>query len=152
MAAGERLNQQASSCCGSGGRGSRAPPDSVIPVAFESSRAGMNEALTDLRVLQSLEKYMCDSESGTAILDDTREYNLDEWVRDDASEFFSPFARTFCKAGSDNDAWTLDVPGFASNFRATVTSAMYECDGKIMRSPGGAMLSGQNWKTTCQVC
>jgi len=125
--------------------------ESVIPLVFESTRAGIIEVLTDMTVVQSVDLYSYDPAAGTVTLDVTPEFDFDKGVRDDAWEFFRIFAGAFYKAGSDNDAWTLEDPRFAPNFRVTVSSATYECDGETMRDLADSMLSRTDWETTCRV-
>jgi len=125
--------------------------ESAIPLVFESSRAGIIEILTDMTVVQSVDLYSYDPAAGTVTLDVTPEFDFDEGVRDDAWEFFRIFAGAFYKAGSDNDAWIVEDPRFAPNFRAIVSSATYECDGETMRDLADSMLSRADWETTCRV-
>jgi len=125
--------------------------ESVLPTVFESTRAGIIEILTDMTIVQSVDLYTYDPATGTVTLDVSPEYDFDEGVRDDAWEFFRLFAGAFYNAGSDNDAWILEDPRFAPDFRATVSSATYECDGETMRDLAESMLSRGNWETTCRV-
>jgi len=125
--------------------------ESVLPMVFESTRAGVVEILNDMTIVQSVDLYTYDPAAGTVTLDVTPEYDFDEGVRDDAWEFFRLFAGGFYKSGSDTDAWTVEDPRFTPDFRATVSSATYECDGEAMRDFAESMLSRGNWKTTCKV-
>jgi hypothetical protein len=125
--------------------------ESVIPLVFDSTRAGIIEILTDMTIVQSVDLFMYDPAAGTVTLDVTPEYDFEDGVRDDAWEFFRLFAGGFYKAGSDNDGWILEDPRFAPNFRATVSSATYECEGETMRDLAESMLSRADWETTCRV-
>jgi hypothetical protein len=125
--------------------------ESVIPLVFESTRTGIIEVLTEMPIVESVDLYSYDAAAGTVNLDVTPEFDFDDGVRDDAWEFFRLFAGAFYNSGSDNDAWTLEDPRFAPNFRVTVSSATYECEGETMRALAETMLSRANWESTCRL-
>jgi len=125
--------------------------ESVFPIVFDSTRAGFIAALTDLTIIKSVDLYTYSPESGTVTVDATPAYDFDEGVRDDAWEIFRSFAGVLYLQDSENESWLFNEPRFAPNFRVTLTTATYECDGEVMRSLASSMLSRDDWESTCRV-
>jgi hypothetical protein len=125
--------------------------ESVFPIVFNSTRAGFIEVLTDLTIIESVDLYTYSPESGTVTVDATPTFDFDEGVRDDAWEVFRSFAGALYLEDSENGDWLVSEPRFAPNFRVTISTATYECDGEVMRSLASSMLSRQDWESTCRV-
>lgn len=122
----------------------------LMPLTFDQSRSQIIEIVSDMRVIESVDLFTYDSDTGLVELDVTPAFDFDSGVRDDAWELFRIFAGAFYKA-PDNAGWLLEDPRFAPDFKVTVSTATYLCDGETMRDLANAMLSRSAWESTCKV-
>jgi|GEM_PF-4910452 len=123
----------------------------VFPITFESTRAGFIGAITDLSVIESVDLYTYSPDSGTVTIDATPAFDFDDGVRDTVWTIFRTFAGNLYLEGDESGGWLSSEPRFAPNFRVTISTATYECDGEVMRSLASSMLSRQDWESTCRV-
>ncbi len=120
----------------------------VMPLVFDSSRAGILEIITDLGVVETVDLYAYDADLGLVDMDITPAYDFDSGVRDDAWQIFRLFS-VFYK--EPDGAWLSENPRFAPELRVTISTATYQCDADVMRDLSDAMLSRSAWESACKV-
>lgn len=120
----------------------------VMPLVFDSSRAGILEIITDLGVVETVDLYAYDADLGLVDMDITPAYDFDSGVRDDAWQIFRLFSVFYEKP---DGAWLSENPRFAPELRVTISTATYQCDADVMRDLSDAMLSRSAWESACKV-
>lgn len=118
----------------------------AFPIVFDSSRDGVIGVLRDMRVIESVDQYVYDEETGTVMVSLTPAFDFDEGVRDDAWSVMRAFAELYT-----TDAW-LDPEGtFTPALDVEISTAHYRCDGEMMVALAEARLSRNDWENTCRV-
>ncbi len=124
---------------------------SVMPFVFESSRGDIVGLLAGLFIIESVDLYDYDPETGKVLLDMTPAFDFDDGVRDDAWEVMRIFAGGVYGGPQGNDAWVTEDPPFAPSLRVTISTATYDCSGDVMRRLADARLSRAQWEEACRV-
>jgi hypothetical protein len=124
---------------------------SVMPFVFESSRTNIVGLLVGLIIIESVDLYDYDPETGKVLLDMTPAFDFDSGVRDDAWEVMRIFAGGVYGGPQGSDAWVTEEPPFAPSLRVTISTATYDCPGEIMRRLADARLSRAQWEEACRV-
>lgn len=119
----------------------------VMPLVFDSSRAGVLEILNDMSIVESVDLYTYDVELGLVDIDITPAFDFDSGVRDDAWEIFRLFS-VFYESGGN---WVTEDPSFGPDLRVRISTATYQCDEAAMRNLADAMLSRAAWESECRV-
>jgi len=118
----------------------------VFPIVFDSTRDGVIEVLRDMTVIESVDQYVYDADSGTVVVGLTPAFDFDEGVRDDAWSVMRAFAVLY-----DEDAWLDPERRFVPALDVEISTAHYRCDGEVMMALADARLSRADWEATCRI-
>lgn len=118
----------------------------VFPVVFQSSREGIIELLRDHSLIQSVDQYIYDADTGTVVVSLTPEFDFDEGVRDDAWEIMRIFTGVYT-----TDAWLHPEFEWAPTLDVEISTARYRCSGEVMRLLADARLPRSEWEAQCRV-
>jgi hypothetical protein len=122
----------------------------IFPIVWDSARDGTRQIIADLTVIQTVDLYDYDADSGTIILDATPEFDFDSGVRDDAWQIMRIFAGGLYDY-PDAGNWVEPESGWAPALDVTISTARYRCDGDTMQALGDARMSRAQWETECRV-
>lgn len=118
----------------------------AFPLVFDSSRDAVIEVLSDMRVIQSVDQYVYDDETGTVAVSLTPEFDFDEGVRDDAWSVMRAFSELY-----NEEAWIEESRTFLPALDVEISTAHYRCDGETMVALAEARLARGEWDDACRV-
>jgi hypothetical protein len=121
----------------------------IFPIVWESARGGTLQVIQDLFVIETVDLYDYDVETGTVLLAATPAFDFDSGVRDDAWEVMRIYAGGLYAPGSDD--WVESGTGWSPALDVTISTARYRCEGETMQALGDARLSRPQWEEQCRI-
>ncbi len=118
----------------------------VFPIVFESNRDAVIDVLEDNFVVESVDRYVYDGESGTVLVSITPAFDYDEGVRDDAWEIMRGFAEFY-----NEDSWVEPTRTFIPSLDVDISTANYRCDAETMIGIAESRVSRSDWEASCRV-
>jgi hypothetical protein len=116
----------------------------VFPITFDSVRDEVLALFNDLIVVQSVDQYEYDSNTGTVHVNLTPTYDFDEGVRDDAWGIMRAMSNLWI------DGWYEPASGWSPSLDVSITTAQYSCNGEQMRAMADARFTRADWETNCR--
>lgn len=118
----------------------------VFPIVFDSSRDEVLEILNGNFVVETVDRYVYDADTGTVLLDITPAFDFDDGVRDDAWEIMRGMSELWTV-----NAWVETDRDWSPALDVSISTAQYRCTGDQMRQMQDARFGRPDWEATCRV-
>jgi hypothetical protein len=118
----------------------------VFPIVFDTFRDGVIEILDGNFVVQTVDRYVYDSDNGTVLVDITPAFDFDEGVRDDAWEIMRAMSELWTA-----EAWVDPTHAWSPSLDVSISTAQYRCTGDQMRLMQDARFGRSDWETSCRI-
>lgn len=117
----------------------------VFPAVFDTTRDGVLDILNSDYVVESVDRYEYDPDSGAVLLDITPAFDFDEGVRDDAWEVMRAMSAFWA------DTWYDPSSNWSPSLDVSISTAQYRCTGDQMRAMEDARFSRTDWEANCRI-
>ncbi|MGB7878360.1 MAG: hypothetical protein WBL31_06305 [Ilumatobacteraceae bacterium] len=117
----------------------------AFPITFDSSRNEVLALLSDLTIVQSVDRYEYDADSGTVVVNLTPAFDFDEGVRDDAWGIMRAMSNLWI------EGWYEPDTGWSPALDVSISTAQYSCTGEQMRAMSDARFSRADWEANCRI-
>jgi hypothetical protein len=117
----------------------------VFPITFDSTRNDVLALLSDLTIVQSVDRYEYAVDNGTVLVDLTPAFDFDEGVRDDAWGIMRAMSNLWI------EGWYEPDTGWSPALDVSISTAQYSCSGEQMRAMSDARFSRADWEAACRI-